>query len=68
MSKSDLLQLVQTQVSTEDWAKRFINIPLYQCTVDEIKELEDTIALKQSRLEELKKMDAKELYKKILNS
>ena len=68
MSKSDLLQLVQTQVSTEDWAKRFINIPLYQCTVDEIKELEDTIALKQARLEELKKMDAKELYKKILNS
>lgn len=40
MKKIDLLEFVATRITSEPYGAKFINIPLYNCTVDEIQKLE----------------------------
>lgn len=67
-TKQQLLDFVADNVSKEDFAKKFINIPLYECTQDEVNKLEEKIAEKKTVLEQLRKTTSVELYKSRLNS
>lgn len=67
-TKQQLLDFVATNVSAEDFAKKFINIPLYECTQDEVDKLEAKIAEKNKTLEVLKNTTAESLYKTRLGS
>lgn len=67
-TKQQLLDFVCTQVSPEDFAKRFINIPLYECTQDEVLKIESKINAKNAILETLRKTTPENLYKTHLNS
>lgn len=67
-TKQQLLDFVADNVSKEDFAKKFINIPLYECTQDEVNKLEEKIAEKKTVLEQLMKTTSVELYKSRLNS
>lgn len=62
-TKQQLLDFVAVNVSKEEFAKKFINIPLYECTQDEVNKLEEKIKEKQKVLEELKKTTPVTLYK-----
>lgn len=62
-TKQQLLDFVATNVSKEEFAKKFINIPLYECTQDEVNKLEEKIKEKQKVLEDLKKTTPVALYK-----
>ena len=67
-TKQQLLDFIATNVSTEDFTKKFINIPLYECTQDEVDKLEAKIVEKNKTLEVLRKTTPEELYKTRLNS
>jgi DNA gyrase/topoisomerase IV subunit A len=62
-TKQQLLDFVADNVSKEDFAKKFINIPLYECTQDEVNKLEEKIAEKKTVLAQLRKTTPVELYK-----
>lgn len=67
-TKQQLLDFIAKNVSLEDFAKRFINIPLYECTQDEVNKLETKIIEKNKVLEVLRKTTPEDLYKARLNS
>ena len=61
-TKQQLLDFVVTNVTAEEYGKKFINIPLYECTQDEVDKLEQKIADKVTHHENLKKMTPTGLY------
>ena len=67
-TKQQLLDFVASTVSKEDFAKRFINIPLYECTQDEVDKLEQKISEKKAVLIQLQNTTPVELYKTRLAS
>jgi len=62
-TKQQLLDFIAANVSPEDFAKKFVNIPLYECTQDEVDKLQAKIDTKVSILVELKKTTPEALYK-----
>lgn len=65
-TKQQLLDFIAAKVSKDDFAKRFINIPLYECTNDEVENLKQKIADKKAVLAKLEKMTPEGLYNDIL--
>ena len=61
-TKQQLLDFVATTVTTEEYGRKFINIPLYECTQDEVDKLEQKIADKVTHYQNLKKMTPTGLY------
>lgn len=61
-TKQQLLDFIADKVSPEDFAKRFVNIPLYECTQDEVDKLEKNIAGKVEALMLLKETTPEGLY------
>jgi DNA gyrase/topoisomerase IV subunit A len=62
-TKQQLLDYIATNVSKEDFAKKFVNIPLYECTQDEVDKLLAKIETLVSIVEKLKKTTPEALYK-----
>ena len=67
LTKQQLLDLIAEKVSKEDFAKRFVSIPLYECTQDEVDKLEKNIQSKLDTLEKLKATTPEGLYDYQLN-
>lgn len=61
-TKQQLLDFIADKVSPEDFAKRFVNIPLYECTQDEVDKLEKNIEGKVEALMLLKETTPEGLY------
>lgn len=61
-TKQQLLDFIAEKVSSEDFAKRFVNIPLYECTQDEVDKLEKNIEGKVEALMLLKETTPEGLY------
>ena len=61
-TKQQLLDFVAANVTTKEYGRKFINIPLYECTQDEVDKLEQKIADKVTHHENLKKMTPTGLY------
>ena len=67
-TKQQLLDFVADNVSKEDFAKKFINIPLYECTNDEVVKLETKIDAIKETLDKLSKTTPVDLYKQHLGN
>ena len=52
-TKSALLSWINSNISTCDWAKSFINIPLYECTSDQVAELQQSFDDKTEKMQQL---------------
>ena len=65
-TKQQLLDFVATQVTTKDYGRKFINVPLYECTQDEVVKLEQKIAEKTAYHDGLLKMTPVGLYQERL--
>lgn len=65
-TKQQLLDYVIANVTDLDHGKKFINIPLYECTQDEVNKLEQKIADKEIYQRELLKLTPETLYQKRL--
>lgn len=61
-TKQELLDFIHDNVSPEDFAKRFINIPLYECTQDEVDKLRKKIEELEAELAVLKTQTGAGLY------
>lgn len=49
-TKAQLLEMVYNSVTTEEFGKRFVNIPVYECTLDNIAALEEQIEVDKKSL------------------
>ena len=67
-TKQQLLDFVAVNVTAEDYGRKFINIPLYECTHDEVAKLEQKIAEKTTYHQGLLKMTPEGLYAERLAS
>jgi DNA gyrase/topoisomerase IV subunit A len=66
LSREDLLNFIHTNITRSDWGKTFINIPLYNCTMDSVKSLQDKISQLESDHRELLKETSLSRYLKVL--
>ena len=62
-TKVQLLDFIAKKITPKDFGKKFVNIPLYECTTDEVAKLEAKIADKNKTLEMLKKQTPMSVYK-----
>lgn len=65
-TKQQLLDFIAANVSANEYAKRFINIPLYECTNDEVKALKKRIVDKTEILNKLSKLTPNIMYADVL--
>lgn len=65
-TKSQLLDIIATKVCADDFAKRFISIPLYECTSDEVASLKDKCKAKKEKLDQLNSVTPDSLYTLVL--
>ena len=61
-TKSDLLEYIHKWITTSEYGKTFVNIPLYACTTDEVEKLFKMIQVKKEELIELEKMTPEKLF------
>jgi len=61
-TKQQLLDFVTNNVTTQEYGRKFINIPLYECTHDEVDKLERKIAEKTAYHQSLLKVTPTSLY------
>lgn len=60
-TKAELIALANTE--NEDWVNRLIRIPLFDITVEAVKELDDLIKKSNGKIREIKKRKAVDVYK-----
>ena len=53
-SQASLLEYITDNISTKEWAKNFINIPIYNCTMDYVEKLKNKILDAEAALLALK--------------
>ena len=63
LTKRQLLDWISDNISTADCAKRFVNIPLYECTADEVQKIQAKVADHTTALAALEKLTPVALYK-----
>jgi DNA topoisomerase-2 len=68
MSKKQLEEWIESNISDDVDAKRLAGIPLYSCTVDEVELLKKDILVKKSELQTLLKTQPEERYSSMLES
>lgn len=66
VTKEQLLHIIFTKVTEADHGKRFVNIPLYECTSDVVSALKAELAKTQESLKKLKKVTVNERYLEVL--
>ena len=62
-TKTQLLEYISINVTDKDFAKKFINIPLYECTQDEVNKLLVKIEKVKEHLIQLSKLTSSKLFK-----
>jgi DNA gyrase/topoisomerase IV subunit A len=67
LSKDDLLQFIEDQITNKEHGKKFISIPMYECTVDSVDSLNKKIIEKENELGYWDKTTAKKEYLKALS-
>lgn len=65
-TRDSLLQLVADKITTAEHGKKFINIPLYECTQEYIGQLEEKIIEITAKLDQLKSTTALSRYVDVL--
>lgn len=63
LTKRQLLDWIAANISTADCAKRFVNIPLYECTADEVQKLQSKVIDRDTELASLQKLTPTALYR-----
>lgn len=63
LTKRQLLDWIAANISTADCAKRFANIPLYECTADEVQKLQSKVIDRDTELASLQKLTPTALYR-----
>lgn len=66
VTKEQLLHIIFTKVTEAEHGKRFVNIPLYECTSDVVAALKAELAKTQTELKTLKKVTVNERYLEVL--
>lgn len=66
LTKAQLLDFVYNNVTEEDFGKKFVSIPLYECTVDSVNELTSKIEDYEVELERLNNTTPTQSYKAAL--
>ena len=62
MTKAELLVFISKQITTEEWGAKFIHIPLYECTKDQVDALIKKCVDMQARIIELNNTTPAMLY------
>ena len=62
VSKSELISWIHVNISREEFAEGFVNIPIYQLTADNVKKLEGDILESQQSLERVREETPKSRY------
>jgi len=66
-SKSQLLEYIQENITTQEYGSKFTGIPLYNCTTDEVESLRLEIKKCESEFAALSKVTPTERYLEMLN-
>ena len=66
LSKTDLLDYIDLSITKKEYGRGFINIPLYNCTVDAVEALNGKIATAKAQLVALKKETPRSRYLSVL--
>lgn len=66
LDRAGLLALIANKVTAAEHGKKFINIPLYECTQESITLLEEKIAAALIKLDQLKNTTANSRYSEVL--
>lgn len=61
-SKANLLEYISDKITPKDHGAKFVSIPLYECTTDAVKSLEDKIVSEQKNLDTLAKTTPTKLF------
>lgn len=65
-TKQELID-IQNQITENEYGKKFLNIPLYECTSDAVETLNERLEEASIELVRLKKLDEKNIFLESLN-
>lgn len=68
VTKAQLLEFIYTNVTDKEFGKKFVSIPLYECTTDSVNELTAKIEQYESELVELNNSTPRNKFKIALKS